>query len=175
MAWSELRAFGPTASRFDHHPLPRREHPKRRVAYAAIGPRAFVAAIAEHFQRSGGGVGPLDLALRQPTATIFELAAPLVLLDLDSGWITRAGGNQAIRTGPRGVTRDWARAIHRHHKDVHGLAYGSSVWGPGRCIVVWERAAAALPSAPLATRQLDDPGLRGAVVTVAAELGTFVL
>jgi len=174
-AWNELRAFGPTSSRFDHHPLPRRQHPTRRIAYAALGLTAFTAAIAEHFQLAGGAVGPLDLDRHHPTATVFDLALPLTLLDLDTGWVTRAGGNQAIRTGPRGVARDWARAIHRHHKEVDGLVYGSTVWGPGRCLALWERATPAFPEAPTATRQLNDPGLRGAVLAAAAELGTYVL
>ena len=92
-----------------------------------------------------------------------------------TGWMNRAGGNQAIRTGPRGVARDWARAIHRHHKDVVGLVYGSSVWGPGRCVALWERASSPFPAAPTATRQLNDPGLRDAVRAAADELGTYVL
>ncbi|MBK9179787.1 MAG: RES domain-containing protein [Acidimicrobiales bacterium] len=89
--------------------------------------------------------------------------------------MTRAGGNQAIRTGPRGVCRDWSRAIYRHHSHLQGLAFGSAVWGPGRCLALWERAAPAFPAAPAATRQLDDPALSLAVMDAAHRLGTFVL
>lgn len=174
-AWNELRRFGPTTSRFDHHTLPRRDHPTRRTAYLTTGPDAFVAALAEHFQDDGGRVGPFDLALRRPAITLFEMATPLTLLDLDTGWVTRAGGNQAIRTGPRGVSRDWSRAIYRHHRTVQGLAFGSSVWGPGRCIALWERGAKVFPAAPTATRQLDDPVLLSAVMHAAQRLGTYVL
>lgn len=174
-AWDELRAFGPTKSRFDHQPLPRRNHPSRRIAYVTTGPDAFVTALAEWFQDDGGGVGPFDLARGRPAITIIETAAELTLLDLDGGWVTRAGGNQAIRTGPRGVCRDWSRAIHRHHRHVQGLAHGSSVWGPGRCLALWERAAPAFPEAPTATRLLDDPTLVGAVMDGAHQLGTYVL
>lgn len=172
LGWDELRAFGPTTSR-DHHPPPRRVHPSRRIAYATIGGEAFTAALAEFFQDGAGGVGPMDLVTRTPTMTAFELDAGLTLLDLDSGWVTRAGGNQAIRTGPRGVARDWARAIYRHHGDLDGLAYSSSVWGPGRCVALWERAEHALPSAPVLTRALDDPHLHVAVAIAAEQLGTF--
>ncbi|HXH59581.1 RES family NAD+ phosphorylase [Iamia sp.] len=174
-AWNELRAFGPTKSRFDHQTLPRRNHPTRRIAYLTMGPDAFVAALAEWFQDDGGGVGPFDLTLRQPAITILETATELTLLDLDSGWVTRVGGNQAIRSGPRGVCRDWSRAICRHHQNLQGLAFGSSVWGPGRCLALWERAAMAFPAAPTATRQLDDPALTLAVMDAAQRLGSYVL
>ena len=65
-AWDELRAFGPTKARFDHQPAPRRNHPTRRIAYLTTGPDAFVTALAEWFQDDGGGIGPFDLARRQP-------------------------------------------------------------------------------------------------------------
>jgi len=174
-AWNELRAFGPTKSRFDHQPLPRRNHPTRRIAYVTTGANAFVAALAEYFQDDAGGVGPFDLGLRLPTVTLFETASALTLLDLDGGWVTRAGGNQAIRSGPRGVCRDWARAIYRHHTNVHGLTFGSSMWGPGRCVAMWERATPAFPAAPTATRRLDDPAIALAVMNAALTLGTYVL
>jgi hypothetical protein len=169
-AWNELRAFGPTKSRFDHHTLPRRIHPTRAIAYLATGPAAFTAAIAEYFQDDAGGVGPIDRHRHRPAISVFELARPVTLLDLDSGWVTRAGGNQAIRTGVRARSREWARAIYRHHP-VDGLLYGSSVWGPGRCVAVWERGRAAFPPAPAATRTLDDPHLAVAVASAAVELG----
>ena len=54
-AWNELRAFGPTRSRFDHHTLPRRIHPTRAIAYLATGPAAFTTAMAEYFQDDAGG------------------------------------------------------------------------------------------------------------------------
>lgn len=175
VAWNELRGFGPTTSRFDHQPPPRGNHPRRRIAYLTTGTEAFVSALAEWFQDDGGGVAPFDLARLQPAITVFETAAELVLLDLDSGWVTRAGGNRAIRTGPRDVCRDWSRAIYRHHRALHGLAFGSSIWGPGRCLALWERAADAFPAAPIAARQLDDPALTLAVMDAARRLGTYVL
>jgi hypothetical protein len=173
--WDEMRTWGPTSSRFDHQPPPPRMHPTRAIAYATCGPRAFVAALAEYFQDGDGSVGPIDPSARVPTITVFETAGPLRLLDLDGGWVTRAGGNQAIRSGPRGMCRAWARAIYRHHPDVHGLAYGSSTWGPGRCVALWERGAHAFGPRPLATRPLQDPAMLGALEAAAEELGTFVV
>jgi hypothetical protein len=171
-AWNEFRAYGPTTSRFDHHTLPRRVHPSRSIAYLASGDIAFTTVLAEYFQDQAGYVGPIDRRRSRPAATLIELAGPLTLLDLDSGWVTRASGNQAIRTGPRSRSRDWARAIYRHH-NVDGLAYGSSVWGPGRCVALWDRAQRALPAAPVATRTLDDPSIAPAIAAAAIELGTI--
>lgn len=174
-AWNEFRAFGPTKSRFDHQPPPRRNHPTRRISYLTTGPEAFVAALAEWFQDDGGGVGPFDLALRSPAVTILVTTSQLTLLDLNGGWVTRAGGNQAIRTGPRGVCRDWSRTIYRHRQHLHGLAFGSAVWGPGRCLALWERASSVFPAAPTATRQLADPGMKPVIMNAAQRLGTYIL
>jgi len=38
--WDQLRTFGPTGARFDHHLPPPREQPDRAVLYAAIGTAA---------------------------------------------------------------------------------------------------------------------------------------
>ena len=96
-------------------------------------------------------------------------------LDLDGGWITRAGGNQAISSGRRGRARDWARAIYTGHPEVGGVAFSSSVWGPGRCIALWDRGARAIPAAPLASRTLSDPALSVAVSNAADLLGSYVV
>jgi hypothetical protein len=74
------------------------------------------------------------------------------------------------------VSRDWARAIYRHHRDkVMGLAHGSSVWGPGRCVALWETAAPALAAAPISSRLLSDPAMEDAVDNAAEELATYTL
>jgi ABC-type multidrug transport system fused ATPase/permease subunit len=149
---------------------------------------------ARHHRRLGGFVGVsvvsallavatpmlagkvVDAIVRGgPAATIITLAAEITLLNLDGGWVTRAGGNQAIRTGPRGVARDWSRAIYRHHQYLQGLACSSSVWGPGRCVALWERAEDAFPATPDASRDLDDPRLAEAIADAAEQLGTYVV
>ena len=175
IAWNEFRRWGPTRSRFDHQPLPRRLHGSRRIAYATFGPNAFPAALAEYFQDDAGGVGPIDTTRNRPAATIVAITRPLVLLDLDGGWVTRAKGNQAIRTGARGMSRQWARAIYRHHPHLDGLAYSSSVWGPGRCVALWERAENSLAAAPTAHRTLDDPALSVPVANARKTLATIIV
>jgi hypothetical protein len=170
-----MRSYGPTTSRFDHHTLPRRAHPSRSIAYLTYGPTRFVAAMAEYFQDANGGVGPIDRANRQPVITQFELAADIQLLDLGSGWVTRAGGNQAIISGRRSRAREWARAIYAQQPTMQGVAYGSSVWGPGRCFALWDRGSDAIPAAPLSSRTLNDPVLDLALANVAIALGTYLL
>lgn len=177
-----MRSWGPTRSRFDHHTLPARTQ-RREIAYLAYGGKtALTTAIAEYFQaETGAGIRPIDATLDHPTATMFETAVDLVLLDLASGWVTRAGGNQAICAGPRSKSREWARAIYavygRKGRAPHlvGLAYPSSVWGPGRCIALWETGKAAFPSAPSVTRSLADPAFEPAVAKAALDLGSFVV
>ena len=140
--------LGPNKSRFDHHTPPHRAQ-RRAIAYLAWGPDAFTTALAEYFQDdSGAGVGPFDLVTSRPAITLFRLATEVVLLDLSGPWTTRAGGNQAICNGPRWRSRQWARAVYAAFGNpgtahaVEGLAYRSSVWGPGHCAVLWQTAAA---------------------------------
>jgi hypothetical protein len=174
-AWDEFRAFGPTGARFDHHPPPPRRHPNRAVMYVTVGRAAFIAAVAEFFQDDGGTVAPLERTLRRPAATAFTLAAPLRLLDLRSGWVTRAGGNQAIMSGARSRSRAWARAIFAAHRDLDGLLYTSSVWGPGTCAVLWERAVAAIPAGNDLHRSLADAAMDVPLAVAAEQLGTVLL
>lgn len=140
--------------------------------YLAIGNEAFTTAIAEYFQDDRGTVGPVDRRRHGVAVSAFELAAPVQLLDLGSGWVTRAGGNQAICSGARSRSRAWARAIHGAHPTVSGLYHPSSIWGPGRCIALWERAAAAIPAGCTLHRTLADPALDGPVASAALDLGT---
>lgn len=174
-AWNEFRKYGPTTSRFDHHMGRKRDHPSRRIAYLTRGADAFTAAVAEFFQDDNIGVRPIDTHLNRPNVAVLDTVRPLHLLDLDGGWVTRAGGNQAIRTGLRSRSRDWSRIIYRHHPGLDGLAYSSSVWGPGRCVALWERAEDAFPPAPTNSRTLDDPTLAPAVAVAALQLGTVIL
>jgi hypothetical protein len=173
-AWNELRQWGPTRARFDHHTLPSRDHPTRRVMYVSWGDEALICALAEAFQE-GARAGAIDRGRERMNLTIFALAEDLPLLDLDGGWLTRAGGNRAVQTGPRGTARAWARAIYRHHPGVAGLAYRSSVWGPGRCLALWDRGALALPPSPAATAPLVDPALHAPLAAAAHTLGVPLL
>lgn len=174
-AWDEFRHWSTTGSRFDHHPPPPADCPERGVMYLAAGDEAFTTGIAEYFQDDRGTVGPIDRQRGGLAASAFALATPLQLLDFGSGWVTRAGGNQAICSGPRSASRAWARAIYDAHPTVAGLYYPSSIWGPGRCIALWERGAAAIPDGCTLHRTLADPALDGPVATAAETLGTITV
>lgn len=176
VAWNAFRAWGPTAGRFDHQPPPRRTHRTRQIAYFTHGPEAFNTALAEFFQDDNGGVGPVDLVRRSPHMSALEMVAPLRLLDLSSGWVTRAGGNQAINSGSRQRSQEWARAIYQHHRRViDGVAYPSSVWGPGKCVALWENAKKAMPDAPVVHRSLNDAALVDAMASAVEAMGTYTV
>lgn len=173
--WDEMRHFGPTTSRFDHHPLPQDHHPDHGIAYLTTGNRAITTACAEVFQRAdGSGVGPIDRTRRRPALAIFALASDITLLDLTTGWIARAGGNAAICSGPRTVCREWARAIHQAHGDtIDGIVYPSSVWPPGRCVAVWADALRVFPVTPIIARDLNDNRLDLWLDAAADALNTY--
>lgn len=177
-SWDTFRRFGPTRSRFDHHQPPPRAHGTRSIAYVTYGdggPRSnpFTAVLAELFQDDGGGVMPFDLTRDAPHVSVFEITRRLRLLDLASGWVTRAGGNQAISSEARSTARAWARLIYlHHHSSIDGVAYHSSVWPPGRCAALWQGARSAFPVEPLKSDALDAAGLRIAVAHAAEELRT---
>lgn len=175
--WDQLRHYGPTPSRFDHHPPPPRLHTDHGIVYLTVGARAFVTAIAERFQDAdGGGIGPIERRADVPALTAFDAATDLQVLDLTSGWTTRAGGNQAICSGPRPACQAWARAIHHAHgHHVHGLSWTSSVYGEGHCIAIWASADRVFPAEPRFSRDLADARLDTPLAVAAQTLGTYTI
>lgn len=182
-AWDEFRAFGPTTSRFDHHPEPSRVHPTRAVMYAAPALRDADGAIlpvlrtclAECFRDRG----VVELARDSPHFALFETTRELRLLDVaDSLWITKAGGNAAISSGARSTARAWARAIYRHYKDadaVDGIIYTCSNIPVARSMVLWERAKDAVPVRPAGHHPLASAALRAEIEVYAHELNLGLL
>lgn len=177
--WNGFRWFGPTGSRFDHHPDPPQEHPNHGVMY--LGPALVDArgrtmsslqtAMVECFRDAGVA----DAVTDDPYFVLLKATRTLRLLDLaDSDWITVAGGNAAISSGPRVQSRLWARAIHSRYRGddaLDGVLYTTSNRPASRSVALWERAADALPSRPLFNEQLHHLGLRAAVETFAHEVG----
>jgi RES domain len=166
-AWNSFRSFGPTTSRFDHHPPPRRQHRNHAILYGAplitdangIAIAPLDTCLAEVFITTG----MVDVRSGSPYFALFEPTRPLHLLDMtDSGWITAAGGNAGIYTGPRVRAREWARAIYAHYAadSLDGLYYGSSAFPPGRSVALFERAQDAIPPHPRLRLALSDPALR---------------
>ena len=171
LRWDQFRRFGPTTGRFDHHPVvDQKDHPDHGVWYGALeklrSRSALTTVVAETFQDTR----VVPLGSRQRWLVITAPARPLHLLSLDSSWITRAGGNAAIRSGPRSQARKWARAIHLHYPEVDGLIWSSSVYPPGTAIALWERRDSPSPfDLPLLNRPLAD--LTHYLVAAAEETG----
>lgn len=160
--WSELRFFGPTNSRFDHHEPPPRSQ-SRGILYAADSP---VTCLAEVFQATR----VIDRVAREPWLVAFELTRDVSLLDLTGTWPARAGASMAIDSGPRPRDRLWSRAIHASYR-VDGLLYCSSMHANEPAIALCERSEDAMPSAPVFHRALADAALRSRFDHAATALG----
>lgn len=157
--WHEFRHWGPTSARFDHHPNGTTTHPNHSVWYGAVEttdsdgkPTGLLTAVAERFQDSR----TLPLHTTRISLVVCSPAQKLVLLDLESSWLTQAGGNAAITSGPRAQSRKWARAIRQTYPTVGGLAWRSSVYRPGLAVVLWDLPRSALAERPLLNRQIRD-------------------
>lgn len=163
IAWHELRHFGPTSARFDHHREPPRSQ-KRGILYAA--PSA-ATCLAEVFQDTR----VIDRGRRDPWLAELRLDAEVCLVDLTRRWLTRAGASAAIHSGPRPRARRWARAIYDAFPEIDGLLYSSSM-DPGKgAVALFERARRAIPAHPSTHRALADPLLRSPLERAAAEFG----
>lgn len=166
-AWNELRRFGPTSARFDHHVEPARVQ-ERGILYAATqGP----TCLAEVFQDSRA----IGLHRSEPWLVEIELVRDVELLDLTSRWVTRAGASAAIDSGPRPRSRRWSRVIYEACPRLDGLLYRSSMDQQGESVVLWGRAASALPEHPTTHRALASPTLFDAIFEAACSLGYLLL
>lgn len=166
-AWNRFRDFGPLrTARFDHHQAPPRVQ-ARGILSAAAGPRAIVTAIAEVFQDTR----VIDPQRGAPWLAGFALARDVNLLDLTRTWPTRAGASMAINSGPRPRAQRWSRSIFAAYPEIGGLHYASSMYANRPAVALYERAQAALPSAPLFHAALTHPALFGMLRDVAVELG----
>jgi hypothetical protein len=162
-AWNQLRHYGPTNARFDHHEPPPRVQ-TRGVLYAATHPRT---PLAEVFQARR----TINARRDEPWLAGFRLVADVHLLDLTGLWPTRAGASMAINSGPRSTARRWSGTIYDAYPDAAGLWYGSSMDANAPCVALYERGALALPALPSFHRGLADDTLRAFLETCAEMLG----
>lgn len=177
-SWNEFRHFGPVSSmRFDHHPRPRRHHPVRAVMYAAAGLPGTAAdpldvAVLETF----GETGTITASQHTRRLVTWTPTRDLHLLDLSTTtWLARARGNTALMSGPRGVARDWARAVWNAYPTVDGMAWSSSTLPAGTSIVLFERAATALPAHPTINVSLGDQRMTPALARIASDYGLLLV
>lgn len=159
--WNDFRYAGPIASaRFDHH-VPG-EH--RGVLYGAT---SLATCVAEVFQ----GTRVVDRGADDRCLTAFRATRAVRLLDITGDWPTRAGASQAIASGPRDRAQAWARAIYEAYPTIEGLWYPSSMHGGHPAVVLFERAADALPADPELNVPLTHPGLLPDLIRAANALG----
>src|ERR1700730_18924370 len=84
--WNAFRHVGPTASRFDHHLLPKRVQ-TRGILYATSGSDAVLSALGEVFQETK----VIDRRRNEPWLAAIDLEAGLQLLETTGRWPVRAG------------------------------------------------------------------------------------
>ncbi len=164
--WNDFRHVGPLDSRFDHHDGDEPAYRARSILYAAMSP---VTCLGEAFQKTR----TIHRSTRAGWLVGFELAADTALLDLMGGYATRTGASMGLMSGPRSVSRNWARAFYDAYPVIHGLRYPSSMHANRAAVVLTDRAemAGALPSQPKFHRALVDPAVLDVLKGAADELG----
>ena len=171
-AWNDFRSYGPlTTMRWDPHPGSVGEHPGHGVLYTATDLRTAVAEVFQTQRR----VDPMGAGI---AATTFAPVRPLRLLALlaeDSPWLLRNGASHPLMAAPRDTCRAWAREIARAEPadgqgPVDGLWAESTMTGRPM-VVLFERAASALPEGPRASALLAAPVMMAALSDISASLG----
>jgi hypothetical protein len=156
--WNTFRYTGPLPhARFDPHPpgpdggsAHSAEH---GVLYFGLSVRTSVAEVYQ-------ATSTVDRRTRGPHLVVLRPRRTLRLLDLAGLWPTRAGASQSMSSGPKDVTRAWARAIRAAYPELDGLWYRSSMDAGDPAICLWDPpAASALPDTPDVLLPLDHPGL----------------
>jgi hypothetical protein len=167
--WSESRHVGPLDGRFDHHLPDEKGEPalqERSVLYAARHP---LTCLAETYQATR----IINREHKQPWLVAFGIAKAVQLLDLTGRFPTRSGASMGLMTGPRSVSRRWARAYYEVFAGAQGFIYPSSMHANERAVVLNDRAEVSevLPPVPAFHRALADPALLTVLRNAARTLG----
>ena len=82
-----------------------------------------------------------------------------------------------LMTGPRSVSRAWARSFHDSYPGIGGLYYPSSMHANRPAMVLTERAAdgGVMPESPSLHRSIGDPAVLSVLRNAARELGYALL
>ena len=118
---------------------------------------------------------PSELALLDRAGV--ETIQPMRLLDLTGSFPTRAGASMGLMTGPRSVSRTWARAFHDSWPEIDGLYYPSSMYANHPAVALNERAreAGVMPDRASFHRSLGDPAILSILRNAAHALGYALL
>lgn len=133
--WNELRFFGPTASRYDHHKADDNGNPEvqnRGIIYCATD---ISTCVAEVFQDARS----VDPRNNSPSLAVFEFRKDLKLLDLTGTFSLKPGASGKLVTGPRPHSRNWSQSFYDAYPTIDGLYYRSSMTN-GIAIALYERA-----------------------------------
>lgn len=167
VTFSAMRDYGTLPSaRFDPHPPPASDRSGELVSYVAT---TLLTALAERF---AAGREIRRRLPQRPVAYAWRPARPLALLDVSGSGAVRLGASHALNTGPKSVTRTWARALRAAFPDADGLYYASSMTGQP-CAALWAPAADSFPGRPEFAEPLDyeSPGWQRVLRVAAATLG----
>ena len=110
---------------------------------------------------------------KEPWLVGFAADARLDLLDLTGSFATRAGASMGLMTGPRSVSRNWARGFYDAYPEIAGLFYPASMHANKPAMVFNERAKAAgvVPANPGFHRALSDAAILTLLRNAARSLG----
>jgi hypothetical protein len=138
----------------------------RGVLYAAVDP---VTCFAEVFQKTR----VINRWHQEPWLVGFEIAAPILLLDLTGPFPTRAGASMGLMTGARSVSRNGAKGFYRAYPEIAGLYYPSSMHMTRPAMVLTDRASTAgvIPEQPSFHRSLGDPAILSLLKNAARVVG----
>lgn len=166
--WSDFRYYGPIAgSRFDHHQRNADGEPCDQSRGIMYGAKDIITCVAECFQL----YEEVDRSRDEPWLVSFQLTSDVILLDLRGLWPTRAGASTLINSDiRRDLTQAWSAAIYDTYPDIQGLWYGSSMAANNPAITLYERARAAVPSAPTFHRELTSTALTRLLANCCDEL-----
>ena len=166
--WNELRYFGPSDARFDHHETDDEGRPTeqgRGIVYCASD---IPTCLAEVFQFNRG----VDPNVENPWLVSFDMVRPMQLLDLTGLFPVLVGASQAINTGFREFARNWSRGFHEIYREIEGLYYHTSMTG-NVGIDLFERILenSPFPNSPAFNRPLNDPTLSISLQEACADIG----
>lgn len=164
--WNEFRHVGPVDARFDHHKGAKPSKQTRSVLYAAIDP---LTCLAEVFQKQR----VLKRSQSDGWLVGFATTGDIELLDLTGRFPTQVGASMGLMTGPRSISRNWARGFYTAYTEVQGIRYPSSMYANAPVIVLNDRAErlGVIPEQPSFHRSLSDPSLITFLRNAAYDLG----
>lgn len=167
--WNELRFFGPTGARFDHHLRDRDGEPAvadRGITYLSYN---IPTAIAEVFQLDR----TVDTERGEPWLVGFQLAKDVPCLNLSEGFALRAGASLKLISGPRSHSQNWSRGFYDVYSQIDGVLFPSSLTNK-TVVALYERsldAGSPFSRLPIVHRALADPTLNTAIRNACRDIG----